>query len=479
MNFLGKPYRFSMLPQKVILYNPRSVFYTMPLALLALGSYIDPERYEIKILDGRIDDEATVLKECEGALCFGVTVLTGAPIQDALSITRKVKEIFPQLPTIWGGWHPSLFPQETLLENSIDIVVNGQGEIAFAALLDAIYHDDPFDIIKGILFRKNGNIISTLPQPMLDINEFPKFNYDLLPVEKYFKLKGRRQLDYISSQGCRFRCSFCADPFMYKRGWYGFSAQRMGDELEELWNKYHFDDVNFQDETFFTSRERVGGIAEEIIQRNLKFTWFGTMRADQGARMDDDLFRLCKRSGLRKVMIGVEAGSQEMMDWMKKDIKIEQVYDSAEKCHRHGIAVIFNIILGFPHETAESINESLRVARELRKMSPDFELGIFYFKPYPGNAIADQLMKERYRFPQGLEEWAGFDYVGSANDWISKTQYDRIEMFKFYQRIGWNRSQPLLMPVKKIAQWRCRKDRYAFPIEKVVYEWIKPPVRLS
>ena len=464
---------------KVILYNPRSVFYTMPLALLALGSYLDPQQYEIVILDGRIDDETGILKACEGAICFGVTVLTGAPIHDALEITRKVKNNFPQLLTVWGGWHPSLFPIETVDEESIDVVVNGQGEIPFAALLDALVTGKNFDDIKGIFYKKNGHITATLPQPFADIESFPKLNYDLIPVEKYFKLKGRKQLDYISSQGCRFRCTFCADPFMYKRGWYGFSPQRMGEELEELWNKYHFDDVNFQDETFFTNRNRVEGIANEILQRNLKFTWFGTMRADQGARMDDELFALCKRSGLRKVMIGVEAGSQEMMDWMKKDIKIEQVYESAEKCLRHNIAVIFNIILGFPHESAESINESLRVSRELRKMSPDFELGIFYFKPYPGNAIADQLLKEGYQFPAGLKEWAGFDYVGSANDWISKEQYDRIEAFKFYQRIGWSRSNPVLSPVKKLAQWRCTKSRYALPLEKIIYEWMRPPEKLS
>jgi len=168
-----------------------------------------------------------------------------------------------------------------------------------------------------------------------------------------------------------------------------------------------------------------------------------------------------------------------MMDWMKKDIKVEQVYESAEKCLRHGIAIIFNIILGFPGETAESIGESLRVAREMRKMSPDFELGIFYFKPYPGNAIADELTKEGYRFPAGLEEWAEFDYVGSSNDWISTKQYNQIEAFKFYQRIGWNRSNTLLAPIKKIAQWRCAGNRYGFPVEKKIYEWIRPPKNLS
>ena len=467
------------MPHKVILYNPKSVFYTMPLALLALASYADIEKFDLQILDGRIDEEAEILNACENAICFAVTVLTGAPIHDALAITRKVKARFPRLPVVWGGWHPSLFPLETLDEESIDVVVNGQGEIPFTTLLEALVNGKSFHHINGLFFKEENKVVATLPQQLEDINEFPKLNYDFLPVEKYFKLKGRRQLDFISSQGCRFRCTFCADPFMYKRGWYGFTPERMGKELEELWHKYHFDDVNFQDETFFTNRSRVEGIANEIINRKLKFTWFGTMRADQGSRMDDELFQLCKKSGLRKVMIGVEAGSQEMMDWMKKDIKIEQVYESAEKCRRNGIAIIFNIILGFPHETAASINESLRVAKELRKMSPAFELGIFYFKPYPGNAIAEELLKEGYQFPKGLEAWAGFDYVGSSNDWISKEQYERIEAFKFYQHIAWNKSHAVFSPFKKLAQWRVENKRFHFPVEKIIYNWLKPVGRLS
>ena len=222
-----------MPPAKVVLYNPRSVFYTMPLAMLALGSYLDPQKYEVKILDGRIDDEASVLKECENAICFGVTVLSGAPIHDALRITRKVKGKFPGLVTVWGGWHPSLFPEETLRENTIDVVVNGQGEVPFALLLEAISCGESFAEIKGVYFKQDGQIIRTMPQPLVDINLFPRLNYDLIPVETFFKLKKRKQLDHISSQGCRFRCTFCADPLMYKRGWTGLSPQRLGDELPE------------------------------------------------------------------------------------------------------------------------------------------------------------------------------------------------------------------------------------------------------
>lgn len=467
--------------KKVVLYNPQCVFHTMPLALLAIGSYLDPDEYEVKIIDGRLqhDDHKYLIDECVNAICLGVTVLTGAPINDAVEATRKVKKRFPGITTVWGGWHPSLFPDQTLEENAVDIVVAGQGEISFKALLKEVAGEKNFGSVKGLYFKKDGTVTNTVAQPMIDINKFPKHNYDLIEVEKYFKLKGRKQLDYISSQGCRFRCTFCADPIMYKRGWYGFSAERMGTELEELWKKYKFDDVNFQDETFFTYEERVKEIAEEFLKRKLKFTWFGTMRADQGARMSDAVFKLCKRSGLRKVMIGVEAGSQQMMNWMKKDIKIEQVYHSAQKCLDNGIAVIFNMILGFPHETKESIDETLRVSRVLRKMSPDFELGMAYFKPYPGNAIADQLLQEGYNFPKGLSEWAKFDYLGSSSDWITKEQFRQIELFKFFQRVAWNRRKILFTPFRKIATWRCEKNYFGFPVEKMVYEFIHPPEKIS
>lgn len=470
-----------MPSHKVVLYNPVSVFYTMPLALLAIGSYLDNRKYEVIIIDGRLENnvEDRILEACNGAICFATTVLTGAPIQDALHITQLVKQHYPSIFTCWGGWHPSLFPLETMEESSIDAVVVGQGEITFAETLESLTGNGDLADIKGLYFRQHGTVIANPPRPTVDINSFPAFNYKLIPVEKYFKLKGRRQLDYISSQGCRFRCSFCADPFMYKRSWFGFTPERVGTELEELWNTYRFDDVNFQDETFFTYKDRVVGIANEIISRNLKFTWFGTMRADQGTRLDEEVFSLCKKSGLRRVMIGLEAGSQQMLDWMKKDIKIEQIFESARKCTAHNINIIFSIIVGFPNEPESSVTETLRVARELRKMNSGFDLGIFYFKPYPGNDIADNLLKENYQFPKGLKEWAKFDYVGSSSEWITASQYQQIEGFKFYNKVGWNKSNFLSAPFQMLARWRCENHIYKFPVERVIYEYLNPPVKLS
>jgi anaerobic magnesium-protoporphyrin IX monomethyl ester cyclase len=123
---------------KVVLYNPQAVFFTMPLALLAIGSELDPARYEVVIIDARLDPDAenTVLASLDGALCLGVTVLTGAPISDALRISRAAKKARPDLTVVWGGWHPSMFARTCLeQERSVDVSVRGQGEEAFSELV--------------------------------------------------------------------------------------------------------------------------------------------------------------------------------------------------------------------------------------------------------------------------------------------------------------------------------------------------------
>src|ERR1700678_681908 len=125
---------------KVVLYNPWAVFYTMPLALLAIGSELDPDRYEVVIIDARVDADAenTVLAHIPEAVCLGVTVLTGAPISDALAISRAAKRARPDLTVVWGGWHPSMFSRECLSEPSVDVAVRGQGEQTFAEIVERL-----------------------------------------------------------------------------------------------------------------------------------------------------------------------------------------------------------------------------------------------------------------------------------------------------------------------------------------------------
>lgn len=134
------------------------------------------------------------------------------------------------------------------------------------------------------------------------MDDLAPMNYNFIEVEKYFKAKKLRQFDYISSSGCFFRCAFCADPFVYNRKWTSISASSMGEELEKLYHKYQFTDLNFQDETFFTYKKRVLEVANEFINRKLNFSWAATMRADQGVRLSIEDFKILKKSGLRRLL---------------------------------------------------------------------------------------------------------------------------------------------------------------------------------
>jgi anaerobic magnesium-protoporphyrin IX monomethyl ester cyclase len=451
---------------RVVLYNPRAVFYTMPLALLAIASALDRQKVDVVIIDGRLeaDPVSAVVAAARGALCVGVTVLTGAPIHDALAVSRAVKAAEPSCPIVWGGWHPSLFAKECLAEPAVDVVVSGQGEDAFRDIVDRLIDGE------AVGDRES--------RPLKDLNEHPAHDYSLIPVERYFALKGARQIDYISSQGCRFRCAFCADPAVFNRGWTGLEPDRIADEVAFLRHRYGMEDLAFQDETFFTHAPRVNALAEQFLLRELPITWTATLRADQACRLGDELFAKTVRSGLRRVMVGVESGSQEMLDRLQKDMKLDQVRTTADMCTRHGVGAIFNFIVGFPGESEQSMQATLALAKELRRSNADFETPIFYYRPYPGNPMAEQSAAQGYVFPRGLEEWADFDYVGGRGPWITPAQWQKVERFKFYTRHAW-KPGAWRWPLRATAQFRCRHDWYDLPVEKLIVDFVRPPQQAS
>jgi flagellar biosynthesis protein FlhF len=185
------------------------------------------------------------------------------------------------------------------------------------------------------------------------------------------------------------------------------------------------------------------------------------------------------RSGLRRVLVGVESGSQEMIDRIRKDIKLEDVLFTAERCRRHGVAAIFPFIVGFPGESPASVDASLALAKRLRAMSPDFQTPVFYFKPYPGTEITAEAVAGGYRLPTSLDDWSEFDCVGSVGPWVTPATARRIERFRFYQRLAWDRPGGWRRPLQRLARWRCAGDRYALPVEKAIGEWLFPPAELS
>ena len=240
------------------------------------------------------------------------------------------------------------------------------------------------------------------------MDELAAADYELLPMEPYFDLKGQRQIDYISSVGCYFRCAFCADPFVYARRWTAVSPGRMGEEIETLWQRHRFTELAFQDETFFTYSERSGRDRRGApATRSASSTGRPPSAPTRAPGSATTGFSHCVRSGLRRVLVGVESGSQEMLDWMRKDVTIEQVLETADLCVRHDVAAIFPFIVGFPgRKRGKRRCKTVALIKQLRATSPRFETPLFYFKPYPGSRITEEMMQAGYEPPSTLDEWA-------------------------------------------------------------------------
>ena len=472
---LDEPMVMSLPRHPVVLYNPRAGFHTMPLALLALARHQDPAMVDVRIVDGRLerDPAAAVIAATRDAACLGVTALTGAPLADALAVTRAAARARPALPIVWGGWHPSLFARETVADAPITASIQGQGERPFAAVVTAVRDRQGWAGVAGVTCRTpDGEIRSTPADVPAPLDTFRAMDYGAISVERYFALKRQRQLDYVTSQGCHFRCGFCADPTVYQRTWSGLSPERVVEELAWLEQRYDVRDVAFQDETFFTHPARVLSIAEGLLAHQTRFTWMATMRADQGARLSIDAFLACRKAGLRRVMVGLESGSQAMLDWMQKDAKVDQVFELADKCRAAGIAVLCNLIVGFPGESDESVRATLQAAKRLRAYGPQFQIAMFYYRPYPGTPITTEAAASGFPLPTTLEAWADVDTVPAP--WADRRLRRLIDRFVFYQRIGWAPHSIWRAPIQALARWRCAHDRYGWPLELRVLSAVRP-----
>jgi radical SAM superfamily enzyme YgiQ (UPF0313 family) len=459
----------------IVLYNPRGEGHILPLALVHVGSML-PGR-EVVIVDGRIhaDAEARVAALAKQALCLGVTVLTGAPILDALKVSRAARSAHPGLPVLWGGWHPSLLPEQCLASGVVDACVNGQGERTFEDAVTALEDGRGIDEVAGLVFARGGRIVKNPARPFEDVNRFPRAEFRLLDLERYFAFRGVRRLDYCSSQGCPFECSFCADPMVYKQRWSGLRAERVVDELREHVERYRLTEVFFNDDNFFTDLRRTEAICRGLLDAGVRIRWFGTGRGDLLRRLNREQLELLRDSGCYKVNVGAESGSPELLAQIKKGTLVEEVLETAEKLHSVGIGARFSFIAGFPQEPQESLADTYRAVKALRRIDGEFETPIYFYAPYPGTELAERMPAIGFRAPERLEDWEHVDLDHSIGPWISEPVRKWVPRYNFYLRHGYQRPAGGLgrRVLHYAARARAERDFYGFDFERRAVDWMK------
>jgi anaerobic magnesium-protoporphyrin IX monomethyl ester cyclase len=457
-----------MKRRKVLLYNPRGESHILPLALLHLGSML-PD-FDVEIIDGRIEltPESTLAEKVDEAVCLGVTVLTGKPILDALRASRAVKRKRPDLPVIWGGWHPSLLPEQCLASPAVDACVTGQGEETFREVVLKLAAGESIESVAGIAFKRDGAVVKNPARPFHNVNGFARVDFGLVDLEKYFAFRGARRLDYCSSQGCPFECSFCADPMVYKQRWSGLTAARVVSEVLEYKARYRLDQVFFNDDNFFTDLKRAEGIARGLIEGKANLQWFGTGRADLLRRMTPEQFALMRESGCYKINVGAESGSPEVLETIKKGTLVAEVLETAEKLNRAGIGARFSFIAGFPQEPPSSLAETYRTVKALRQINGAFETPIYFYAPYPGTELSERMPALGFEPPQRLEDWEHVDLDHSIGPWISEPVRKFVPRYNFYLRHAFEPVQGGIGKhiAQQFARLRVRFDFYRFDFER-------------
>lgn len=439
-----------MITKKIVLFSPATLYSGVPLALLAISKILFTEGYDIKIICKHLYNNylEEILKSSENAICLGITCLTGQQISEALKVAEMVRSKYPALPIIWGGWHPSILPDQTILNPNVDIIVRGQGERTFTEVVHAIEDNIPLDGILGITYKKDGKIYSNPDRPFEDVNNFPPLPYSLINVEKCIEVTdlGIRTIRYVSSQGCPFRCGFCAETAVYKRRWSGLEAERVIEDIEILVNRYKIDSIIFTDDNFFVDKNRIIKICKTLIDKNIRIKWgHANGRTKQLRKFNDEQWELIKNSGCSSILIGAESGSQQILDLIKKDTEVEDTIKLVEICNRYNIKLVISTMIGLPYIQSNSSHKNDELKKSIKiefnlivnlfnnilSLSKKNQLLVFIYTPYPGNLLYDMSVSIGFKEPKKLEDWSSFDLNKQNLPWIPSKYINLVNMLSY------------------------------------------------
>ena len=216
---------------KIVLFYPayEGPPLSAPLCLLALAATLRAADFEVVVIDAAITPhyKDNILKEVANALCLGISVLTGPMIQGAIEIATAVRNESPNLTVIFGGWHPSLLPDQTLNETFVDAVVRGQGELTLLEVAEALAERRSIQCIAGLSCKSDGRKQHNPERRVERLESLPTPAFDLVDFDAYEGACGVRKLAYATSVGCPYACNYCTDMVFYKRRFNSLSAKRV------------------------------------------------------------------------------------------------------------------------------------------------------------------------------------------------------------------------------------------------------------
>lgn len=283
--------------------------------------------------------------------------------------------------------HSSLY-----LQNGVDYVVLGEGEISLLELIEKLDNNELVENIPGIIFNKNNSIINTGRRAVIrNVDELPMPAWDLVDIDRYKTLwknkHGYFSLNMVGSRGCVFKCNWCAKPLFGNR-YHARSVESVVAELKLLVNEFRAEHIWFCDDIFGIKNSWIKEFADAVVRENLQFKFKIQSRAD--LLLEKGTAKYLAMAGCDEVWIGAESGSQKILDAMEKGTSVEQIYMSRMLLKKFNIKSAFFLQFGYPGETKEDIDATLKMVIDLM---PD-NIGISITYPLPGTKLFENVKQQ-------------------------------------------------------------------------------------
>ena len=282
---------------------------------------------------------------------------------------------------------------ENYFAHDADAVICGEGEITLVQTLNFMLRGEgTLESVSGLAYIENGMIRRTPQRAMVrDLDMFPFPARDLIDVERYRRIWKERHAYFstnmVTTRGCPYHCNWCAKP-IYGQVYNSRSPENVVAEMKLLKDTIRPDHIWFCDDIFGLKPGWVVQFSQHVLDNDAMIPFKCLARVD--LLLKENAIENLRRAGCTTVWVGAESGSQKILDAMEKGTTVEQIYEAAFKLKAAGITVGFFLQYGYPGETRDDIELTLRMVKDCK---PD-EIGVSVSYPLPGTKFYENVKKE-------------------------------------------------------------------------------------
>jgi radical SAM superfamily enzyme YgiQ (UPF0313 family) len=359
-----------------------------PLGLAYLHAVLELRNHTVKTLflnDFDYAESTRIVTEEIASFCpqvVGFNLLTANRV-NTFSLINHIEENHGQIQVLLGGIHATNMSRQLLETYPTAIVVVGEGENTAMELIDRLEANESYDDVRGIVYVKDGEVITTPSRPLIE-------DLDALPFPKHdiFFGEDRTFASILTSRGCPFKCSFCVLDSISRRNVRYRSVENVVDEIEHLVNTYpQLETVWMHDDNFLLQNRRAMKFADEIIRRDIHVKLICSSRLRPPLSVE--LVKALEKAGFVQILFGLESGSPKILKSTHKQVGHEDIIESFTNLAETRIQATAFLIVGLYGEDENTVQETIDFVQKIQKIKYLYYSDIGVLSIFPGTEIYD------------------------------------------------------------------------------------------